>query len=162
MLNLLIAIISDSYEKVMALEKKEVTYEKLQIIIESERTLSKKSKQNRLRQIQGKYIYVLENEFLQNSEDVEERLRFKIDELRKNQENLRKEMKDEIRKNQEDWRRSQSRLNEDMKRSHERGQDDLRRDLKEEIQKRNHDQAEQIKSILKSSFDSILRKCFSF
>ena len=157
MLNLLIAIISDSFEKVMALEKQAVTYEKLQLIIESERTMSKRNKEARVKQIEGKYIYVLENEFLQNSEDVEERLRSKIDELRRNQEHLRREMKDEIRKNQEDWRRSHSRLNEDIKTSHERGQADLRRDLKEEIQKRNQDQAEEIKSILKS-FDNILRK----
>ena len=81
MLNLLIAIISDSFEKEMAQERHAKTYERLHLIIETLRTLDEKeiSKFNKL--YQNKYIYLIEREDLETSEDQTERLRNKIDRL---------------------------------------------------------------------------------
>lgn len=86
LLNLLIAIISDSFEKVMALEKMATVYERLQLIIQSERAYGKgffsrfwKSNDKK----EKEFLMILNSMNLEQDEDVDERLRYKLDEIKK-------------------------------------------------------------------------------
>ena len=80
MLNLLIAIISDSFEKVMAIERQAEVFEKLQLIISSRGQLGKK-----LFSIKEKwervYLCLLKKENNTEDDNIEERIRWKIDAL---------------------------------------------------------------------------------
>ena len=80
MLNLLIAIISDSFEKVMALDKNASIYEKLQLIIELNRRNSTAITQNT-------YLCVLKNSVQDEEDEInEERIRNKLNQFKKSME----------------------------------------------------------------------------
>lgn len=80
MLNLLIAIISDSFEKVMALEKQAEVFEKLQLIIERKRRVKNKAGYD-----QQVYLCELRKDEKRQGENLEERIRAKIDKIEKAQ-----------------------------------------------------------------------------
>ena len=75
MLNLLIAIISDSFEKVMAMEKQAEVFEKLQIIMEFN------SHTKNISEVY--YLFDVTKEEKKEGDNLEERLRSKIDKFYK-------------------------------------------------------------------------------
>ena len=89
MLNLLIAIISDAFEKVMALEKQAEVFEKLQLIIEVKGKHSKPLDSEKKTQ----YLFELTKEEKKEGENLEERLRSKIDKIEKSQESHERNLK---------------------------------------------------------------------
>ena len=81
MLNLLIAIISDSFEKVMAIEKQAEVFERLQLILHSKRNISKKDLDFFKEKWKRVYLCLLKRENTDESDNIEERIRWKIDSL---------------------------------------------------------------------------------
>ena len=79
MLNLLIAIISDSFEKVMALEQQSQNCEKLQLILEDQRNRGLYRKDND--KLKGGFIYQITSNEVQEESNNEERMRAKVDKL---------------------------------------------------------------------------------
>ena len=75
MLNLLIAIISDSFEKVMAQDKQAAVYEKLQLIVENNR---KRKNFLNIALSDEEYLYVFKySSQEEDEEETEERIRNK-------------------------------------------------------------------------------------
>jgi hypothetical protein len=59
LLNLLIAIISDSFSKVTSVEKKAFQFERLNLIIEYEEMMSKEEREKMTSEFSGNYLYVI-------------------------------------------------------------------------------------------------------
>jgi lipopolysaccharide export LptBFGC system permease protein LptF len=59
MLNLLIAIISETFGKVTSVESKAFQYERLNIIIEYEEMMSEEEKKTMAKKLEGNYLYVV-------------------------------------------------------------------------------------------------------
>lgn len=93
MLNLLIAIISDSFEKVMALNLQSENYEKLQLILEYEAKAGHQALERYLLENKGKYIYFIKFGDNGEEQDADERLRSKIDKMKKNHDDFVKDFK---------------------------------------------------------------------
>ena len=83
MLNLLIAYISDSFEKLMSTNIQAFNYERLQLIMQFKRQMSEEEIKKLSEEEEGKILFVLQNEDKSAEEDVEERIRIKIDRLEK-------------------------------------------------------------------------------
>ena len=91
MLNLLIAIISDSFEKVMALDKQASLYEKLQLIVEIDRKRKNKS----LTESNSSSLYVFKfNSLDEENDETEERIRNKLVQFKKSLDYLRNDIHD--------------------------------------------------------------------
>lgn len=94
MLNLLIAIISDSFEKVMALEQQSENYEKLHLILENEALRGKNFLDSYEKENKGLYIHFMStNEGEEEEENNEERMRAKIDKIQKFLEDFKRKTK---------------------------------------------------------------------
>jgi hypothetical protein len=81
MLNLLIAIISDSFEKVMAIEKQAEVFEKLQLILQSKRNISKRDLEIFKAKWERVYLCLLKRENTDEGDNIDERLRWKIENI---------------------------------------------------------------------------------
>ena len=91
MLNLLIAYISDSFEKLMAVNTQAFNYERLRLILEYKRQVRSLSKAGGIRR---KILFYLQNQHKSVDDDVNERIRLKIDRLELKIDKQSKDMKD--------------------------------------------------------------------
>ena len=81
MLNLLIAIISDTFEKVMAIEKQAELYEKFQLILNAKRNISKRDFDSFKARWERVYLCLLKRENSDEADNFDERLEWKIENL---------------------------------------------------------------------------------
>ena len=81
MLNLLIAIISDSFEKVMAIEKQAEIFEKLQLILHARRNINKSDLEKYKAKWERTYLCLLKRENSDEGDNIDERLRWKIENI---------------------------------------------------------------------------------
>lgn len=131
MLNLLIAIISDSFEKVMAIDKQAALYEKLQLIVEIKRKRKRQPNIFAGRPKERNFLCVLSHKEHEEEQDVfEERIRNKILKIDKSLDSLKKSMSLEIKETRAEIKEIKSDIKQFISGNKE-SQGEVRKEIKE-------------------------------